>query len=380
MRSVLITGGAGFIGFNLTKYFAEKYPDYRIIHLDRMSTPGCAANVNYCKTLPQFYFEHGDASILQRVVSLFQEFDVRDVVVLAGESHSEQTMQNPRPLVDSNIVALFTVLETARQHWQSEPHHYKLGYENCRLHLVSTTQVYGERPLGTVLSEDIALLPKTPYAATRVGAEMLALSYLRTYGLNVTISRLSSVYGGGQLENRFLPMMMRRALREKYLVLGANGQKKHDWLYIDDAIQALDILIHRGENGGIYNVASGSIHTDMEIMRTMCDILDVKNPREGGYKYEELIRCTGDSSAADYQVEVDTHKIRSEFGWKPTEQFETGLVRTISSLLESIPDKRRKRAALAAAAEAAAAEAENAQEGIEEGPSEADLLAQAEKE
>lgn len=334
MKSILFIGGAGFIGFHLTRYFSEKYPDYRLVHLDKLLFPGCLDNVHACRKMPRYFFEHGDASISQRVVKLFQEFDIRGVIMLVATGAFDASVKNLRPVVDSNFLSVFTVLEAARNHWQSTPGVYKLGYDDCRVHFVSTADVYGEEPVGSCLSEEAALSPGTPDAACKASAEMLLQSYMRTYGMNISVSRPTVVYGPGQTGDRFIPMMIDRALSGKSLVLKGKGQIKRDWLYIDDAVRALDLIYHNARPGAVYNVASQKIYADLDILRAVCAVMDIKKPRLNGQKYEQLIRFSADNPLPEYQVSLDLTRIQKDMDWRASELFETGLVKTVASYLK----------------------------------------------
>lgn len=334
MKSILFTGGAGFIGFHLTRYFSEKYPDYRLIHLDKLLSPGCSDNVHACQKIPHYFFEHGDASLPQRVVKLFQEFDIRGVIMLAAAGHSDASVKTPRSLIDSNFLSVFTVLEAARNHWQSAPGIYKLGYDDCRVHFVSTAYVYGEPLVEGCLSEQTALSPKTPYAACKASAEMLLQSYVQTYDMNISISRPTVVYGPGETGNCFIPMMIDRALSGKSLILQNKGQIKRDWLYINDAVRALDLIYHNARPGAVYNVASQKIYSDLDILRAVCAVMDIKKPRLNAQKYEQLIRFSGENPVSEYQVSLDLSRIQSDMDWHAAELFETGLVKTVASYLK----------------------------------------------
>ncbi len=332
--SLLIVGGAGFIGSHLTRYLSEHYPDYRLIHLDKMSSSGCQENVNTCRQLPLYFFEHGDALVEKRVVKLFQEFDVRGVIYLAGASASEATLANPKPMIDNNIQGILTVLEVARQHWMTPDRKPKLGYEKCPFHFVSTAHVYGHPAGGITVAETAPLRPLSLYAASQVSAEMIAQSYCQTYGMNISISRLCTIFGGGQFGNRFIPTMIQRALDNKNLTIKSNHQLKQSWLYIDDCVRALDALYHHGKAGSIYNVGSNDVYTNLEIVRAICSILDIKKPMQNGRKYESLLRLTEDENGVDAQIVMDCARIREELGWTPQEVLEVSLVKTVDNYLK----------------------------------------------
>lgn len=332
--SVLITGGAGFIGSHLTEYLSAHYPDYRLIHLDKLMYPGCVNNVDICRRLPFYFFEHGDAATEKRVVKLFQEFDIRGVIHLAGINASEATLNDPKPMIDGNIQCLLTVLEAARRHWTTPNGQPKLGYNDCRFHVVSTGLVYGRQPIGTVLNESQTLEPITLYAASQASAEMIARSFYQTYGMHISISRLSAVFGPRQFNNRLIPAITERALAEKNLIMKAGGQTKQDWLYIDDCVRALDMVYHHASAGQIYNIGANNVYTNLEITRAICSILDIKRPRPNGRKYEELLRFSGEPTGTEWQVAMDCSKIKKELSWEPKSIFEVSLVTTIDNYLK----------------------------------------------
>ncbi len=334
MKSILFVGGAGFIGFHLTRYFLEKYSDYRIIHLDKLLFSGCLDNVHECQKIPHYFFEHGDASTTQRVVNLFQKFDIRGVVILSSADLADSSFKNPRPLIDSNFLSVFTVLEVARNHWQSSAGIYKLGYDDCRIHYVSSTDVYGQQSEEGEVTEKNLLCPQTPYAASKASAEMFLKSYVNTYNMNISISRLSRVYGPRQLEGCFIPTMITRALKGKNLSLNDDGATKYDWLYIDDVVRALDLIYHKAQSGSVYNVASQKVYTDLEMLRAICAILDIKKPRLNGQKYEQLIRLSTGKRECLCSAGFDLTHIKRDMNWHAVERFETGLVKTVASYIK----------------------------------------------
>ena len=254
MKTVLVTGGAGFIGSNFVPYWVEKYPDYMIINLDKLTYAGNLANLKECEGAPNYRFVRGDICDAELAARLFKEHDIRGVVHFAAESHVDNSISGPRAFIETNLVGTFTLLDAARNHWMEGPHKTKPGYGDCRFHHISTDEVYGALGETGFFSETTPYDPSSPYSASKAGSDMLARAYHRTFGLNVTVSNCSNNYGPKQHPEKLIPKIVSNALAGKEIPIYGDGKNVRDWLYVLDHCKAIDLIFHRGRSGETYNV------------------------------------------------------------------------------------------------------------------------------
>lgn len=333
-ESILITGGAGFIGSNFVPYFADRYPDYTVINLDKLTYAGNLANLADCGSLPNYKFVEGDICDEALVSRIFAEYDIRGVVHFAAESHVDNSISGPRPFVETNIMGTFNLLEAARRHWMKEPHQARDGYANCRFHHISTDEVYGTLGEEGMFEETTPYAPNSPYSASKAGSDHMVRAYFHTFGLNVTTSNCSNNYGPKQHREKLIPKLIENCLHEKALPVYGDGQNVRDWLYVLDHCKAIDLIYHRGRAGETYNVGGHNERTNLEIVRTICRILDERRPRAGGKKYSDLITFVKDRAGHDRRYAINAAKLETELGWKAEETFDTGIVKTVEWYLK----------------------------------------------
>lgn len=320
-KTILITGGAGFIGSNFVSYFISKYPDCFVVNLDKLTYAGNLENLRECEGLSNYKFVKGDICDAELVNCLFDEFDIRGVIHFAAESHVDNSIKNPRAFVDTNVIGTFTLLEAARKHWQSAPQNVRNGYENCRFHHISTDEVYGTLGKTDYFKETTPYAPNSPYSASKASSDFMVRAYYHTYGLNVTTSNCSNNYGPKQHAEKFIPTIIGKCLAEEHIPVYGKGANIRDWLYVLDHCKAIDLIFHKGKIGETYNIGGHNEKTNMEIVYAICSILDNIRPRKNGKKYEELISFVKDRPGHDLRYAIDADKITSELGWHADESF-----------------------------------------------------------
>ena len=326
--TILVTGGAGFIGSNFIPYFTAKYPQYRIVNLDKLTYAGNLDNLKDCASRENYVFIRGDICDEALVCRLFAEYDIRGVIHFAAESHVDNSISGPKAFVQTNLLGTFTLLESARRHWMEKPGHYKAGYENCRFHHISTDEVYGTLGETGYFTETTPYAPNSPYSASKAGSDFLVRAYCHTFGMNVTTSNCSNNYGPKQHHEKLIPHIIEKALAEEPLPVYGNGANIRDWLYVLDHCRAIDLIYHQGRAGETYNVGGRNERSNIEIVKNICAILDEKRPRREG-KYADLITFVADRPGHDLRYAIDASKLEKELGWKAEETFDTGIVKTV---------------------------------------------------
>ncbi len=327
-KSILVTGGAGFIGSNFVPYFSKKYPDYQIINLDKLTYAGNLDNLKECYDMNNYTFVQGDICDVSMLEKLFAQYDIRGVIHFAAESHVDNSITGPRPFIETNILGTFNLLETARKYWMIAPNQYKEGYENCRFHHISTDEVYGTLGDTGLFEETTAYAPNSPYSASKASSDFLVRAYFHTFGMNVTTSNCSNNYGPKQHPEKLIPKIISNCLAEKPIPIYGDGKNIRDWLYVLDHCKAIDLIYHTGKAGETYNVGGRNERNNLEIVHTICAILDEKRPRKLG-KYDDLITFVNDRAGHDRRYAIDATKLETELGWKAEETFETGIVKTV---------------------------------------------------
>lgn len=334
MRSILVTGGAGFIGSNFIPYFAGKYPDYHLINLDKLTYAGNLDNLKECESMTNYQFIQGDICDAELVKSLFEKYDIRGVIHFAAESHVDNSIKGPKSFMETNFMGTFNLIENARRHWMKGPNKYKTGYESCRFHHISTDEVYGTLGETGYFSETTAYAPNSPYSASKAGSDFIVRAYHHTYGMNVSTSNCSNNYGPKQHQEKLIPTIIRKCLAEESIPVYGKGQNVRDWLYVMDHCRAIDLIFHEGVSGETYNVGGHNERNNLEIVYAVCAILDRNHPRETAKKYADLISFVTDRPGHDLRYAIDATKLESELGWKARENFESGILKTVQWYLE----------------------------------------------
>lgn len=315
--NIIVTGGAGFIGSNFIFHMMKKYPDYRIICLDCLTYAGNLSTLEPVMNNSNFRFVKESITERSAVYKLFEEEKPAIVVNFAAESHVDRSIENPEIFLDTNIEGTAVLMDACRK------------YGVKRFHQVSTDEVYGDLPLDRpdmLFTEKTPIQTSSPYSASKAGADLLVLAYYRTYGLPVTISRCSNNYGPYQFPEKLIPLMIANCLNDKPLPVYGEGLNVRDWLYVEDHCKAIDLIIHKGKVGEIYNVGGHNEKRNIDIVKLICKALD---------KPESLITYVADRKGHDRRYAIDPTKIHDELGWMPETKFEDGIKKTISWYLEN---------------------------------------------
>lgn len=333
-KTILITGGAGFIGSNFVPYFAAKYPEYNIINLDKLTYAGNLENLAECESMPNYTFVHGDICDRELIDKLFAEHDIRGVIHFAAESHVDNSIKCPDAFIKTNINGTFNLVDAARRHWMDSPSQVKAGYEDCRFHHISTDEVYGALGETGFFTETTPYAPNSPYSASKASSDFIVRAYHHTFGMNVTTSNCSNNYGPKQHNEKLIPHIIAAALAGKPLPIYGRGENVRDWLYVLDHCKAIDLIFHNGKSGETYNIGGHNERNNITIVNTICDILDNLRPRADGHKYAEQITFVADRAGHDFRYAIDATKLETELGWRADETFDTGIVKTVKWYLE----------------------------------------------
>ena len=315
--TILVTGGAGFIGSNFIFYMLRKYPDYRIVCLDKLTYAGNLSTLSCVLEERNFRFVRLDICDREGVFRLFEEERPDIVVNFAAESHVDRSIEDPGIFLQTNILGTATLMDACR----------KFGVH--RYHQVSTDEVYGDLPLerpDLFFTEETPLHASSPYSASKASADLLVLAYHRTYSLPVTISRCSNNYGPYHFPEKLIPLMIINALDEKPLPVYGTGENVRDWLYVEDHCKAIDLILHKGREGEVYNVGGHNERKNIDIVRLICRALG---------KSESLITYVSDRKGHDMRYAIDPTKIHNELSWLPETKFEDGIQKTIQWYLSN---------------------------------------------
>ena len=330
-RSVLVTGGAGFIGANFVEHLLSSDDSVRVTTLDSLTYAGSLDNLEAVMASERHRFVKGDITDAALVNALFIEENIDTVVHFAAESHVDRSITGPAAFISTNVVGTFTLLEAARNAWLANGRN-----RDVRFHHVSTDEVFGSLDESDPpFTETTAYSPNSPYSASKAGSDHLARAYQHTYGLPVTITNCSNNYGPYQHDEKFIPTVIRSALAEKPIPIYGAGLNIRDWLYVTDHCAAIDLVVRRGREGATYLVGGNSEKRNIDIARQICGILDEKAPRAAG-SYGELLTSVTDRLGHDFRYAIDSSLIASELGWKAAETFESGIDKTVGWYLASV--------------------------------------------
>lgn len=333
-QTILVTGGAGFIGANFIPYFMEKHPEYKIVNLDKLTYAGNLENLKEVENNQNYTFVKGDICDEILVNQLFDQYDFNGIIHFAAESHVDNSIKGPRAFINTNIVGTFNLLEAARMHWFDAPFTAKVGKEKNRFHHISTDEVFGSLGDTGYFTEKTAYAPNSPYSASKAGSDFLVRAYHHTFGLNVTTSNCSNNYGPKQHNEKLIPTIIRNCLNLSPIPIYGNGKNIRDWLYVTDHAKAIDIIYHNGKSGETYNVGGHNELTNLEITNKICSLLDEMKPKSDGKKYADLITFVKDRAGHDLRYAIDPNKITQELGYKPDENFSTGIIKTVKWYLD----------------------------------------------
>jgi dTDP-glucose 4,6-dehydratase len=328
MKSIIVTGGAGFIGSNFLPYFIEKYPDYFVINLDLLTYAGNLDNLKEISTHQRYKFIKADICNRELVEYIFTTYNVQGVIHFAAESHVDNSITGPEAFIKTNVSGTFTLLDVARKYWMNAPFEYKLDYAHCRFHHISTDEVYGTLGETGLFTENTPYAPNSPYSASKASSDMIVRSYHHTYGMNVVTTNCSNNYGPKQHNEKLIPTIIRKALTKQPIPIYGDGKNVRDWLYVLDHCKGIDLVYHRGISGETYNIGGRNEKNNLYIVDTICSILDKKKPLPNA-SYKNLITFVKDRAGHDRRYAIDATKIETQLGWRAEEKFETGILKTI---------------------------------------------------
>ncbi|MCS7004029.1 MAG: dTDP-glucose 4,6-dehydratase [Cytophagales bacterium] len=334
MKTILVTGGAGFIGSNFIPYFIEKYSDYFIINLDLLTYAGKLENLAEVEQHARYKFIKGDICNRELLEFIFKEYDVRGVIHFAAESHVDNSIAGPEAFIRTNVNGTFTLIDVARKYWMEEPFVYKSAYEGCRFHHISTDEVYGSLGETGLFTETTPYAPNSPYSASKAASDMIVRSYHHTYGMDVVTTNCSNNYGPKQHNEKLIPTIIRKALAQEPIPIYGDGKNIRDWLYVLDHCKGIDLVYHKGKSGETYNIGGRNERPNNYIVEKICSILDKKHPLPDGSSYLKFKTYVKDRAGHDRRYAIDATKIETELGWKATENFETGIEKTVDWYLK----------------------------------------------
>ena len=320
-KSILITGGAGFIGSHVVRRMVTNYPDTQIVNLDALTYASNLALLNDCKDQSNYNFVHEDINNFDRLKSLFKQYDFDAVIHLAAESHVDNSIKNPFVFAQTNIQGTLNLLEAARQNWGNNA-------KQQRLYHISTDEVFGSLGLDGYFTEATAYDPRSPYSASKAASDHLVRSYFHTYGLPVVLSNCSNNYGPGQHPEKLIPLMIKNIIAKKHLPVYGKGENIRDWLYVEDHAEAIDLVLHRGVNGLTYNIGGNNEYKNIDLIYKLIEFTDriLGRPERTS---EKLVSFVTDRLGHDFRYAIDATKIKNELGWTAKTSFDEGLKKTI---------------------------------------------------
>ena len=329
MKTILVTGGAGFIGSNFIPYFLENNSEYHIVNLDLLTYAGNPENLTEVDGNVRYTFVKGDICDRSLIESLFEQYKFSGVIHFAAESHVDNSIAGPEAFIKTNINGTFTLLDVARKHWMNSPFEFKVGFENNRFLHVSTDEVYGTLGSTGLFTEETPYAPNSPYSASKASSDLLVRSYFHTYGMNVVTTNCSNNYGPKQHNEKLIPTIIRKALVEQPIPIYGDGLNVRDWLYVLDHAKGIELTFHNGISGETYNIGGRNERTNLQIVDAICAILDSVRPRKNGASYKEQITFVKDRAGHDKRYAIDASKLEKDLGWKAEENFDSGIQKTI---------------------------------------------------
>lgn len=326
-RTILITGGAGFIGSHVVRLFVNKYPDYHIVNLDKLTYAGNLANLKDIEEKANYSFVKGDITDSDFLIDLFNKHQFDGVIHLAAESHVDRSIANPLEFVLTNVVGTVNLLNAARNIWKD-------NYEGKRFYHISTDEVYGTLGENGLFTEETSYDPHSPYSASKASSDHFVRAYHDTYGLPVVVSNCSNNYGSYQFPEKLIPLFINNIRNNKPLPVYGKGENIRDWLWVEDHARAIDVIYHNGLDGDTYNIGGHNEWKNIDLIKVMCRVMDRKLNRPEG-ESEKLITYVKDRAGHDLRYAIDSSKLQRELGWKPSLQFEEGIEKTIDWYLDN---------------------------------------------
>lgn len=326
-KTILITGGAGFIGSHVVQLFVEKYPDYQIINLDNLTYAGNLENLKEIESKPNYTFVKGDIVDADFINELFAKYNFDGVIHLAAESHVDRSIKDPMAFINTNVLGTVNLLNAAKESWKD-------NFKGKRFYHISTDEVYGALGETGFFLEDTSYDPQSPYSASKASSDHFVRAYGNTYKLPFVVSNCSNNYGPNQFPEKLLPLAINNIKNNKPIPIYGKGENIRDWLYVRDHARAIDLIYHKSENGKTYNIGGHNEWTNIDLIRLLCKIMDQKLGREEGTS-EKLITYVTDRAGHDMRYAIDASLIEKELGWVPSLTFEVGMEKTVDWYLDN---------------------------------------------
>lgn len=320
-HTILITGGAGFIGSHVVRLFVNNYPQYKIVNLDALTYAGNLENLTDIKDKPNYTFVKGDITDETFIDELFQEFAFDGVIHLAAESHVDRSIMDPLAFIKTNVMGTATLLNTARKYWKDNT-------EGKRFYHISTDEVYGSLGQEGFFTEETSYDPRSPYSASKASSDHFVMAWHHTYHLPVVISNCSNNYGSHHFPEKLIPLAIHNIKNNKPVPVYGKGENVRDWLFVEDHARAIDIIYHKGKDGETYNIGGFNEWKNIDLINLLCMIMDKKLGRAPGTS-AGLITFVKDRAGHDLRYAIDATKLNKELGWYPSLQFEEGLEKTV---------------------------------------------------
>lgn len=326
-KTLLITGGAGFIGSHVVRLFVNKYPEYKIVNLDALTYAGNLENLTDIENSPNYTFVKADITEAEVISNLFKEYNFDGVIHLAAESHVDRSITDPNAFIKTNVMGTANLLNAAREQWKG-------NYEGKLFYHVSTDEVYGSLGDTGFFLETTPYDPQSPYSASKASSDHLVRAYGNTYNLPFVITNCSNNYGQNQFPEKLIPLFINNIRNNKSLPVYGDGKYTRDWLYVVDHARAIDMVYHKGKHGETYNIGGFNEWQNIELIKLLCEQMDTKLGREAG-ESAKLITYIKDRPGHDRRYAIDATKIKNELGWEPSVTFEEGLSITIDWYLQN---------------------------------------------
>ncbi|MEJ6791727.1 MAG: dTDP-glucose 4,6-dehydratase [Lacinutrix sp.] len=326
-NSILITGGAGFIGSNFVPFFLESNPDLHLVNLDKLTYAGDLENLTDVDNNPKYTFVEGDICNRKLIEELFNKYQFQGVIHFAAESHVDNSITNPGAFINTNITGTFNLIDVAKAHWMSASFQFIKGKEANRFHHISTDEVYGTLGETGLFTEQTPYAPNSPYSASKASSDFIVRSYFHTYGMNVITTNCSNNYGPKQHNEKLIPTIIRKAISGENIPIYGDGKNIRDWLYVLDHCKGIELVYKTGTTGETYNIGGRNERDNLYIVDVICGILDEIRPAKKSYK--EQITFVKDRPGHDFRYAIDANKLENELGWEADENFESGIQKTI---------------------------------------------------
>ena len=321
MKTILITGGAGFIGSHVVRLFVNKYPAYKIVNLDALTYAGNLENLSDIANASNYTFVKGDITDEPFIEELFKTYQFDGVVHLAAESHVDRSITDPFAFIRTNVFGTANLLNAAKESWKG-------NMEDKRFYHISTDEVYGSLGATGLFTESTAYDPRSPYSAAKASSDHFVRAYHHTYGLPIVISNCSNNYGAHHFPEKLIPLAIHNIKQNKQIPIYGKGENVRDWLWVNDHARAIDLIFHKGVDGETYNVGGNNEWTNIDLIKKLCEIMDGKLGRASG-ESAKLITYVKDRAGHDLRYAIDSSKLQQELGWQPSLQFEEGLEKTV---------------------------------------------------